>query len=80
MPFLDPQVEVTWRALALLPAGAPVASVFEAIRPCVPLAAGIFSLIRPSAPDSMVTHAAWLPPDVFDCWLATPRDQLARTL
>jgi DNA-binding CsgD family transcriptional regulator len=82
--LLDPRdarhVEVTARALALLPAGAPIASVFDAIRPCVPLAAGIFGIIRPSAPDSMVMHAAWLPPDVFDRWLATPRDQLAQTL
>jgi DNA-binding CsgD family transcriptional regulator len=82
--LLDPrdvrQVEVASRALALLPASAPTTSLFDALRPCVPLAAGIFGILRPSAPDSMVTHAAWLPPDVFDRWLATPRDQLAQTL
>jgi DNA-binding CsgD family transcriptional regulator len=73
-------VEAACRALDLLPAGAPASAVFDAIRPCVPLAAGIFCIIRPDAPDALMSHASRLPWEVFESWLATSIAQLARTL
>lgn len=82
--LLDPgesrRIESASRALARLPARAPIASVFDAIQPCLPLAAGLFGILRPAAPDSMVTQAARLPPEVLDSWMGTPGEQLARTL
>jgi hypothetical protein len=74
------QIEIASRALSRLPVGAPAAGVFDAIRACVPLAAGLFSVIRPSAPDAMITHAVRLPPEVFESWISTPPALLARTL
>ena len=82
--LLDPRearlVESASRALDLLPSGAPAAGVFESIRSCVPLAAGLFCIIRPAAPDALMSHAVGLPPDVFESWLGTSPEQLARTL
>lgn len=81
---LDPRearlVEGAARALALLPARAPLADIFDAMRPCVPLAAGLFHVLRPSAPDAMVTHTVRLPLDVLESWMGTPHEQLAQTL
>jgi DNA-binding CsgD family transcriptional regulator len=74
------QVEAASRALSRLPVRAPLADVFGAIRVCVPLAAGLFGIIRPGAPEAMVTCPVGLPPEVCDSWLGTPRDQLAQTL
>lgn len=73
-------IEHVARELSLLPSGAQPAALFDAIRPCVPLAAGLFSIIRPRAPDAFVSHAVALPQDVFESWMATSPEQLARTL
>lgn len=73
-------VERVARELSLLPSGAQPAALFDAIRSCVPLAAGLFSIIRPRAPDAFVSHAVRLPQDVFESWMATSPEQLARTL
>jgi len=74
------QVEGASLALAKLPARAPIADVFEALRLCVPFAAGLFGVLRPSAPDAMVASPVGLPLPVFESWLGTPPDQLALTL
>jgi DNA-binding NarL/FixJ family response regulator len=84
-PPLDPRdaglVRTASQRLSRVPARAPVEAVFDALRPCVPpLAAGIFGVIRPGAPERMVTHAVRLPGGVLDAWLATPAAVLARTL
>lgn len=82
--LLDPleirRVEATSRALALLPASAHPSALFDAIRPCVPFAAGLFCVIRPSAVDALVSHAVGLPQDVFESWLGTSPEQLAQAL
>lgn len=84
MSLLDPgeirRVEATARALARLPATAHPAALFDAIRPCVHFAAGLFCVIRPSAPDALVSHAVGLPQDVFESWLSTSPEQLAQAL
>jgi DNA-binding CsgD family transcriptional regulator len=74
------KLEAAERALGRLPAGALPVALIDAIRPCAPAAAGILGVIRPRAPDKLVSHPVRLPPDVFDGWLRTPRDVLARTL
>jgi DNA-binding CsgD family transcriptional regulator len=74
------QVEAATLALSRLPVRAPLQDVFGAIRPCVPLAAGFFGIIRPSRPDAMVTCPVGLPPDVYGGWLGTPGDQMAQVL
>jgi DNA-binding CsgD family transcriptional regulator len=74
------QIEIASRALLLLPSRAPAVALFDAIRPCVPHAAGLFSVIRPGAPDALSTHPVRLPEDVLESWLATPPEQLAATL
>ncbi len=83
-PLLDPgeirRIEATSGALDLLPSGAHPSALFDAIRLCVPLAAGLFCIIRPSAPDALVSHAVGLPQDVFESWLGTSPEQLAQTL
>lgn len=82
--YLDPGesqlIEVASHALNRLPAGASAAGIFDAIRPCISWAAGLFSIIRPSAPDASVSHAVHIPPDVFESWLGTPREQGERAL
>jgi DNA-binding CsgD family transcriptional regulator len=82
--LLDPRelkrIEVSSRALDQLPSSAQASALFDAIRLCVPLAAGLFCIIRPSAPDALVSHAVGLPPAVFESWLSTSPEQLARTL
>ncbi len=82
--LLDPReirrIEVTARVLDLLPASAHPSALFDAIRPCVPLAAGLFCIIRPSAPDALISHAVGLPQEVFESWMSTSPEQLARTL
>lgn len=82
--ILDPRearlVEAASRVLDLLPAGAPASDVFDAIQPCVPLAAGLFCIIRPSAPDALMSHASRVPREVFESWLGTSLEQLTRTL
>jgi DNA-binding CsgD family transcriptional regulator len=54
--------------------------LFDAIRDAVPVVAGILGVVRPNAPDRLVTHPVKLPPEVFESWLSTPREVLARTL
>jgi DNA-binding CsgD family transcriptional regulator len=73
-------VEDASRALAKVPARAPIADVFEAIRPCVPVAAGLLGILRPGAPASMVTCPMGLDPPVLDSWLAMPEEHRAATL
>jgi DNA-binding CsgD family transcriptional regulator len=79
-PAEIPRIEATTRALDLLPSSAHPSALFEAIRPCVPLATGLFCIIRPSAPDTLVSHAVGLPQEVFESWLGTSPEQLAWTL
>lgn len=81
---LDPR-EVRWidaasRKLERLPPSASAAGIFDAIRPCMHWAAGLFSIIRPGAPGAIVSHAVNVPTDVFESWLGTPVDQMARAL
>ncbi len=73
-------VEAASRALDLLPAGAPASDVFDAIRPCIPLAAGLFCIIRPNAPDALMSHASRVPQKVFESWIGTSTEQAERTL
>jgi DNA-binding CsgD family transcriptional regulator len=81
---LDPgeirRIEAIASVLDLLPSSAHPSALFDAIRPCVPLAAGLFCIIRPTAPDALVSHAVGLPQDVFESWMSTSPEQLARTL
>jgi DNA-binding CsgD family transcriptional regulator len=74
------KVEAATLALSRLPVRAPLADVFAAIRPCVPLAAGFFGIVRPDAPDAMVICPFEMPSALYDGWLGTPRDQMAQTL
>lgn len=74
------RVDAASRALAQLPTRASVAGVFESIQPCVPVVAGLLSVIRPRALDSMEIHPVCLPPEVSDSWLGTPHKQLVQTL
>jgi DNA-binding CsgD family transcriptional regulator len=81
---LDPG-EVRWlkaasRKLERLAPSAGAAGIFDAIRPCMHWAAGLFSIIRPSAPGSLVIHAVNLPTPAFEGWLGTPTEQSARAL
>jgi DNA-binding CsgD family transcriptional regulator len=83
MPLSPPEIrrlKATSRVLDRLSSSAHPSALFDAIRRCVPLSAGLFSIIRPSAPDAFVTHAVGLPQDVFESWLSTSPEQLARTL
>lgn len=81
---LDPgeirRVKATARVLSRLPSSAHPSALFDALRPCLPISAGLFSIIRPTAPDALVSHAVGLPQDVFESWLSTAPEQLARTL
>jgi DNA-binding CsgD family transcriptional regulator len=74
------QVERASRRLDLVPVGAPADAIFDVIRSCVPLAAGLFCNIRPGMPDALATHAVGLPPEVLESWLGTSIEQLAGTL
>ena len=81
---LDPrearQVEVTARELDRLSTSSPISAVLAAIRSCVPVAAGLLCIIRPDAPDALVSHAVGLPSDLFASWLGTSPDLLAQAL
>lgn len=74
------RVKAASRMLDLLPANAPTSAVFDAIRPCVPVAAGLFSIIRPGADDALVSQPVGLPPGIFESWLRMPPDLLQVTL
>jgi DNA-binding CsgD family transcriptional regulator len=74
------QVRQASRALRKVPAGAPVAEVFEAIRPCVPFAAGLLGILRPGAPEAMMAYPVGLPPPVLESWLGMPGELRARVL
>lgn len=74
------RIKTASRALDLLPANAPISAVFDAIRLCVPVAAGLFSMIRPGANDALVSQPSRLPPEVFESWLRMPPHLLQVTL
>lgn len=82
--YVDPgesrQIKAASRALRLLPANAAVTALFDAIRPCVPAAAGLFSVIRPDATDALVSHPARLPPAIFESWLNMPPELVQATV
>jgi DNA-binding CsgD family transcriptional regulator len=71
--------DCVWR-LARVPARAPVAEVLEALRPCIPFAAGLFGIVRPWEPDAMVVSPVGLPSRVFESWIGTPPAHLAVAL
>src|SRR4051812_40906044 len=81
---LDPgesrRIRAASRTLDLLPVNAPGSAVFDAIRPCVHVAAGLFSIIRPGADDALVSQPVQLPPAVFESWLRMPPELLQVTL
>ena len=74
------RIKATARVLSRLPSGSPPSALFDALRPCIPISAGLFSIIRPGAPDALISHAVGLPQDVFESWLSTAPEQLAQTL
>ncbi len=74
------QVKAANRALELLPAGAPASGIFDAILNLCAPGGRPLCIIRPGAPDALMSHAVGLPRDVFESWLGTSREQLARTL
>jgi len=73
-------VEDASSVLAKVPVGALVADVFEAMRPCVPFAAGLLGILRPGALEAMVAYPVALPPPVLESWLGMPGELRARTL
>jgi DNA-binding CsgD family transcriptional regulator len=81
---LDPgerrRLKAASHELDLLLPNAPASAVFDAIRPCVPVAAGLFSVIRPGADEGLVSQSVELPPDIFESWLRIPPDLLQRIL
>src|SRR4051812_8544162 len=74
------KVKVAIRALNRLPASAPAADLFDAIRPCVQMQAGMFTIIRPGMSDALVSQTVGLPPRSFEGWLRMPPDLLDLTL
>ncbi|APR84036.1 Hypothetical protein A7982_09385 [Minicystis rosea] len=71
-------VEATARALDAVPAQAPAAALFDALRPCVPpLEGGTFSILRPGSRDPVVSYGVRLPPGLFETWISTPPEVLA---
>ena len=74
------QLKTASRTLDLLPVDAPTSAVFDAIRLCTPVAAGLVSVIRPGADDALVSQPWRLPPEVFESWLRMPPDLLQMTL
>jgi DNA-binding CsgD family transcriptional regulator len=74
------RIKTAARVLSRLPSSSHPSALFEALRPCVPISAAVFTILRPSAPEALVSHAVGLPQDVFESWLSTPPAQLARTL
>lgn len=74
------RIKTASRELDLLPTNAPISALVDAIRPCVPFAAGLFSVIRPSASNALVSHPVGLPPEIFESWLSTPENLLQMAL
>lgn len=79
-PRENRQLKAACRTLDLLPVDAPTSAVFDAIRLCVPVAAGLVSVIRPGADDALVSQPWQLPTEVFESWLRMPPDLLQMTL
>lgn len=79
-PAKGRRIEAAAHALDLVPANAPASMIFEAIHPCVPAVAGLFSIIRPNAPEALVSQAIKLPPRTFAGWLQMPPEVLGATL
>jgi DNA-binding CsgD family transcriptional regulator len=82
--ILDPsesrRIEAASRVLDLLPANAPASGIFDAIRLCMPVQAGLFSFIRPSMPDALVSQAVGLEQGIYEKWLSTPPAMLEQIL
>jgi DNA-binding CsgD family transcriptional regulator len=74
------RIKAASRALDLLPANAPASALFDAIRLCVPVSAGLFSVIRPGTDDALVSQPVHLSPELFDSWLRMPPLLLEATL
>jgi DNA-binding CsgD family transcriptional regulator len=81
---LDPgesrRIKAASHTLDLLPANAPTSAVLDAIRPCVPFAAGLVSVISPGEDGALVSQPLRLPPEVFESWLRMPPNLLQMTL
>lgn len=73
-------LQLAQRALGMVPANGPALAVFEAIKSCVPVAAGMLSLLRMGAHDSMVNHGVRIPPELLDAWMSAPPEHLAHAL
>jgi hypothetical protein len=73
-------VESALRRLEKVPPGGLLADVLLAIKDCVPVAAGLLSILRPEAPWATVTCPVGLDGPVLDSWLGMPAELRARTL
>jgi DNA-binding CsgD family transcriptional regulator len=74
------RVEAAVDALDRLPTNAAASGIFDAIKLCVPVQAGLFSFIRPAAPEALVSQAVGLEAHIHESWLRTPPAVLERTL
>jgi DNA-binding CsgD family transcriptional regulator len=74
------RVEAVARALDRLPAGAPVSAIFDALKLCVPVQAGLLTFIRPSAPEALLSQAVGVEAHVHETWLRTPPSLFAKSL
>lgn len=74
------RVEAVARVLDCLPAGAPVSAIFDALKLCVPVQAGLLTFIRPSAPEALVSQAVGVEANVHETWLRTPPALFAKSL
>ncbi len=68
------------RALDLVPVNAPASAIFDALREIAPIAAGTYSVLDPDDPSASISEPYRLPDDLFQAWIGTPRDVLARVV
>lgn len=73
-------IERVQYSLSMIPAHGTAAAIFDAIAPCMPVAAGMISVVRPHAPGSMVNHAVRMPAELLDTWVSAPPEHLAHAL
>lgn len=76
MSYLGPRdrrnEERAWRLLQAISVGGSPAELFQALRPCVPVAGGLIGTMGSGLASSMITHVVGLPSDVLEEWAATP--------
>ena len=68
------------RLLRACTVGGDPRAIFEALRPCAPIAGGLIGVMGPATSESLVGHVVALPSDVMAAWARTPPPALGQMM